>query len=338
MIHNRGYVDIKYFILDEMCMYIELYSERTGYIFQMYIPSKYEFKMEEGKNVYKIKLIDDRGDDDAENIEEAYGDSIKLDPHKNEDIEEHLELQYKKDITLKDISRQDRHQLDGTYKQLRRLRQLVQNINYKLSISYKNYLCVIRRSDDIECYLVKHHPKHDTKRLYVVTDLEVFHEKADQMETDVSKIQSELYRILEKNQSQHSQVIDSILENKDKIISVSNRIKERRQMYESYTKRLETMMQQLIKKEEFLQDEMKRLSHNSPYTNITNEMATSTAKSKIEAELFEIAELKKEISKYLNMIKDDRSNLLLKIDVDLFENTVMISKMLKNFEEIGNFL
>ena len=83
---------------------------------------------------------------------------------------------------------------------------------------------------------------------------------------------------------------------------------------------------------------MKRLSHNSPYTNITNEMATSTAKSKIEAELFEIAELKKEISKYLNMIKDDRSNLLLKIDVDLFENTVMISKMLKNFEEIGNFL
>ena len=336
LLAKLGYVDVRYFAFEGFCFYIELLSLKTSELFLLYIPSKYKFRIDEGGNVYKLKLLT-TGVDNTDEAELAYEEKIKLDPHKSENMDEHLETQYKHEINLKDVSKDDLKQIDSIKKQLKRLKYCIQNIDYRIAITYKNYFCIVRRSDDIECYMIKRSPKGDNKKFYVTTDLEMLYNKADQIDHDITHIQFEMYKLLEKNQSLHSKVIDSILENKNNVLNVSNKMKQKREMYQSYTERLQNLLNDLIKTEEFKYGEIQALSHNNPFNFDTN-IELVNKKSKLESDIFEINEIKKDISRYLNYIKQERENILLSIDDILFDNTVMIDSMLKNFESLKVFL
>lgn len=335
-LNKLGYVIIKIYTEKECCLYIELFSKKTSDLFLVYIPSNFEFKMTEGGNVYKVKLIRDV-DATEDNGELVYNGKIHLDPTKQDDMDEHLNNQYKHDISLKDIAKNDLLEIKSIYKQLKRLKYCIQNINYKIGIVYKNYLCVIRRQGTIECFIVKQHPKSDTKKLYILTDLDQIYKNSDQLEHDVKVVQTQLYKLLEQNQSLHSRVIDTIMENKSDVIAISEKMKETRNLYERRTTRLQKMLDNLIKVEEFKFDEIKRLSHNSPYSNIADDLGNANLRGTLEADLHEINNIKMDISRYLNMIKDKREDILLSCDDILYDNTLMFDTMLGNFTKLKKY-
>ena len=338
LLSQLGYVDIRYFIYEGYCFYIECSSLKTSEIFMVYIPSKYKFKMNESGNAYKVKLLTDNYDMNEE-AEMVYEEKINLEPHKTENMNEHLETQYRHTINLKDISKDDRKELDSIQKQLKRFKYCIQNIDYRIAITYKNYLCVIRRGDDysIECYQIKRSPKGDNKKFYVTTDLEMLYNRSDQLAHDITHIQFQMYKLLEKNQSLHARVVDSILQNKNNVLSVAEKMKEKREKYEKHTNRLQNLLNSLIKAEEFKFDEIQRLNHNYPY-HLDNDLEITNKKTRLEQDIMEINDIKKQISYYLNMIKEQREDILLSIDDILFDNTVMIDSMLKNFESLKKFV
>ena len=53
----KGFIPNKFFVMHNVCVYIEVISINNADIFFLYIPSKYEFIIN-GSNTHKIKYID----------------------------------------------------------------------------------------------------------------------------------------------------------------------------------------------------------------------------------------------------------------------------------------
>ena len=183
---SKGFVVINYFELDEACFYIELFAVKTADTFLMYIPSKYNFPITNGTNSFKIKYLDiDNADNVPDeyavkqedvDIEDTYGNTnIELSADKK-NMEEELENNYKRPISLRDISGNDTLTLKAIHRQLRRFKYCVQNLKYKLAVIYKNYICAIRRDDSIDFFSVKNYPRNDSKKLMIIIDLETFYD------------------------------------------------------------------------------------------------------------------------------------------------------------------
>src|SRR3990167_11399650 len=210
---SKGFIPNTLFILDNLVFYIELVSISDATKFLLYIPSKYEFVADKSSQSYKIKYIDLEGKESIteeyagspEDISTVYGNTnINVSPDKSEKIEDHLEDNYKRPISLSDISPEDTVDIKAIYRQVRRLKYCVQNIKYKAGILFKNYICAIRRDDSIDCFYIKHYDRRDTDQLFVITDLEILYEKSEKLLSDVKVVRDSILNILNNNQGYHT--------------------------------------------------------------------------------------------------------------------------------------
>ena len=159
LLANKGLLIKKIFMIEELCVYLELLSTSNAEICMLYIPSKYEIKINRKENVHTLHYLDVdengniaqdyAGELDNFDLEKKYDEvEIDLDPiDKKQDIEERLEENYNHPVSLKDISKTDKKMLREVFRQLRRLKFCVQSIRYKICIMFKNYICCIRRDN-----------------------------------------------------------------------------------------------------------------------------------------------------------------------------------------------
>jgi hypothetical protein len=334
-LNSLGYNDVSYFTENDYCCFIEVASEKTSISFVVYLPSKYKLKMVSENNVYPMKLLDlDNANTDI--TENVYGDGvINIPPTEKDEMNEHLETLYKKDITLKNMNDSDNKELLSIHSQLNRLKLCTQRISYKISIIYKNFFSVIRRDDTVECYQIKHFPRNPMKKMYIVVDLDTLYKKPEQIDFDISTVQSEISKLLERNQQNHSTIIDSIIDNKADITAISNQMKLNRKNYENYIERLTNLIEGFNLFEIEQTTEITRLNNIITSNNDTDMMKKKFA---IEQKLDRVGKIKSDVFKFLNGLKSERENVLLSIDDILFSNTVMIDGMFKNFKQLKKYM
>jgi predicted DNA-binding protein YlxM (UPF0122 family) len=349
LLASKGFVSTKFFELDGSCFYIELYSIQTADTFLLYIPSKYTFQFTDEPNVFKIKYLEMSGADNITdeyamkqedlNIEDIYGDTnIEL-PHGKQNLEQNLENYYKHPITLKDISNEDTMVLKAIYRQIKRFKYCVQNLKYKLSILYKNYICAIRRDDSIDCFSIKNYPRDNFKKLLIIVDLETFYEKSEKLIDDVQIVRDSIYKLLEKNQGTHSRVITKILENKKEIVIIPDQLEKKKAIYNKMTQELFLMLNKMTLTEQKIQAELDLLlQSNDQGTNIQHDITKAHQKAKLDKELDKINSIKSEIGKNIVSIREKRENKILGIDKISFDNAVMLDVMLKNFSKLKTIL
>jgi hypothetical protein len=343
---SKGFVPNKYFIIDGSCFYIELFCLKTADIFLLYIPSKYDIRVRPDSNVYKIKYIDMGSSDnltdeyagkpDNLDIENAYGNmQVHLSPDKDK-MEEHLESNYRHAISLNDISKDDTTDLKGVYRQLKRLKYCVQNLKYKLAIIFKNYLCSIRRDDSIDCFAVKNYPREDCKQLLVIIDLETFYEKNEKLVEDIYVVRQSIYRVLERNQNMHGQVMEKIMENRKDIISIPQLVEIKKNKYDAMITQLEEMLKIMSEAEKKVMDQLYELKQNNT-DGLQNDIDRVHHKSRLEKELDKINSIRGSISKHMFILREKRENAILSVDKIMFDNTVMFDSMVKNFAKLKDF-
>jgi hypothetical protein len=341
---DKGFIPNKYFIMDGVVFYIELFSIATADIFLLYIPSKYNFSIKD-ENTYKIRYInmgetDTLADEyagvpDSINIEQAYGNAnIHLSPDKDH-IEKDLENYYKEPITLKEISKDDVIALRSLYRQVHRLAYCVQNIKYKVGIIYKNYICAIRRDDSINCFAIKHYSREEVKKLVVIVDLETFYEKNEKLTDDIHTVKDSIYRILEKNQTVHSVVLDKIIENKKDIANIPQHTELKKQEYALMMGELETMLKTMIEAEKNILAELHGLENKNE--GLQNDITKAHNRARLEAELGKINSIKAEIAKNIIILRDKRETAVLDVDKLMFDSTVMLNGIIKNFAKLKDF-
>ena len=144
-ISTRGLIIKKIFTINNEAVYLELFNINNAETFMIYIPSKYTIKARDRSNVYKLKYLELSEDDQDEinnyDAEKDY-DEIDLSPEKinSDELESKLKENYNKPITLNSLSKTDVENIKDVYNQLSRLQFCVQNIKYKISIIYKNFI------------------------------------------------------------------------------------------------------------------------------------------------------------------------------------------------------
>ena len=227
LIGSYGFQVKTVFTIDEYIVYMEILSTKDTNSFLLYIPSKFNIKPEKGDNVYKLKYIDI---ETPENIVDKYAEDpdkneikndyeeVNIETQNTDDLEHSLNENYNRDILLKDINKNDKDILKDIFRQLNRFKFCVQNIKYKMSILYKNYLCSIKRDDTIECYYIKNFPTQKSRRFYISTDLKSMYESIDNVMNDVKTVKDSIYKILNQNQVKHTKVLNNMLENKEKLL------------------------------------------------------------------------------------------------------------------------
>lgn len=348
----KGFVPTRYFVIHEVIVYMEIISITDADTFLLYIPSKYKFVAKKGSNVYKVKYVDIdetedntadafAGEPDEHEVENSYEEiDINMSPTvKGNNIAPHLEENYKRAITLKDISTEDSKELKDIFRQLKRLRFCVQNVKYKIAIIYKHFLCSIKRDDSIECYAIKKYRGKDLKKLFVTADLELVYEKMDSLLLNMGTIRKGLYHILDKNHFTHSRTLQRLLEEKSNIVEFSDNAYAKKVKYEKHLKDASDMLDALNKSEKNIIGQIYEI--NEKYNNhglkgLHNDIEKSHQVSKLNSELNDIQKIKEDLVKTIFELKAKREDTMLTVDKIMFDNSVMLECVLRNFKDLGS--
>lgn len=342
---EKGYIPTRYYIMDSAVFFIELFSAKTSDLFLLYIPSKYEFTVTgEERGVFKLRYInmastDNRADEyaGAVDAEEVYGSMQVggISPG-HDDMENQLESRYKKDISLRDISNEDAKDLKAIFRQVRRLRFCVQNLKYKLAIQFKNYLCAVRRDDSVECFDIKHGQRLETKKLFVIVDLETLYDRGEKLFEDLHAVRQGVYNILDKNQVAHTETFHKIMHNKKDILQIPSLAEAKKSIYEELAVKTEQMFVDITAAERKIIEELYELD-NTHTSGMNTDITIAHNRTKLQQELDKIATIKKEIAKTLSYLREKRENSILNIDKINFDNAVMFDCMIKNFAKLKDF-
>ena len=346
---NKGLLPKKFFVMNDLLIYLEVFCIFNADSFILYIPSKYEIAIGSGENIYKIRFIDISedgyipsdyaGEPDNFDIEQQY-DKIDIDNdiNNNNDMAKYLEENYNNPISLKDINKSDKLQLREIFRQLRRLKFCVQGLKYKISIMFKDYLCCIRRDDTFEGFIAPNFKGSLEMKLMISLDLETLYEKLDSLSLDIKTVRKGIYRVLDKNQTKNLHNLQKILEQKNDLAIFSDIVLKKKKKYSEYLDRMEQLLSDLGKSEKRIVEKIiniqERYSNDTSIKGLHSDIEKSHQVSKLESELSKINLVKQELVENILNIKTKHEDLSLKVDKIFFENIVMIDAIIKNFFEL----
>jgi hypothetical protein len=344
----RGFVPKRYFVIHNVCAFVEVVDMKNASTFILSIPSKYKFKLKDANGIYSIKYIDIESDSCiAEDYGGELGQSELEDKYleieltnkllrkrdeKNENITSALEDGYKRPISLKDLSREDKNDIKDIVRQLRRLKFCVQNISYKVGICYLNYLCVIDKDQKIECFHIKHFPRLLMRRLFISVDLRLFYENMDiRLTQDITDIQNGISKVFDKNQESHEKTLFRILEEQKKIEGYSQNIFNKKREYAQYINEFVNLLNHLNLSEKALIEKIKSLDKNTNGRVETN-VNILYQKNKLQNELTNLNNTRKNVTKNITELRAKHEDVLLKVDKVMFDNLVMLNAIIKSLE------
>lgn len=325
IILSKGWIPIRYFVMDGLCYYIEMLHSQTLESSLMYISSKYKFPMEKGGNVFKIKYADIE-DGEIEGVG-GEGEGIVLSPDKKTTIAEYIEGYYDQPIKLKHMSVQESVVIRTTCKQLIRIRKAVQHLKYKVAVFYKNYICSIKKDNEIDVYTVKHFIESEDKRISIIFDLETFYNNFERIHSDVISVKKGIYNLLEKNQSLYSRILDKLSESKQETLNITQKAKAKLRIYEQQIEKIESVIPILNEEERKLTEQINESYHQASFDSMSY-------KSSLDNQLYQLRKNKDDIINDLSILRSKRENLLMNVDRVFFENSVMFDKILKNFSSL----
>jgi len=355
LLASKGFVCKTFFTYEGFCVYIEVFSVQNASSFMLYISPRYEMKIEERENVYEIKYMEiSREDENITNfyanepddvdIEEFYNSNeINFNNYnqQNSNLEKLLMEDYNKELSIKDINKDDTQNLKDIFRQLNRFMYCVQNIKYKLTIVYKNYLCSITKDNELDCFLILNYPRTDQRKLYIYIDLKTLYVKMETFVNDIRTVKDGIYKLLNQNQIKHTKVLNDMMEQKITVLQYSERVQIKKEELSVYICEFETLLQNLSENEKALYEKLDKVrGKNSEYgiKGLHDDIEKSHLIAHYESELEKIQGVKQEIIDNIIKLKTEQENITLKMDKILFDNSIMINEISKNFLKLAEII
>ena len=343
IIAEKGYKIIKYLISQQSCFLIHVIHLVDYTELLIYITSEYDFKMNEGHNTYSIDEINlnENKTKEVENMTESQYEKITPNINTDKDIENELDKGYISAITINDFETLDditKKEVNDIYIQLSRLKNCVSEIKYKLSILHKNYICLIRRNNDVECYVINNLSNKKCNQLVVVIDVETFYEyTTEKIKDNTLNVLNSIFNVLNKNQELQEKLLKKFLEEKNDCIKYTQHIKKKTDKYTNYIIELECMLTISQESETKILDCITNinLKHNNvSIKGLHKDIEKTHEVAKQEKELEKIQKIKNDIITTIEEIKSNRDETLLKNDNILFNNIVFFNKISNNLQNI----
>lgn len=345
---SKEFITKSFFTFEGTCNFIEVVNINTTDTLFIYINESYELDVSKKQDVFKLKLIDTDDDSFEDDIKDKYTrepdnidieknyEEIDISENKRENMEEFLEDNYKKELSIRDINKEDISRLKEISRQLKRMRFCVQTIKYKLCIVYKNYLCVINIENEIELYQIRNYEGEDMRNLYVSIDLENLYNNIATVNSDITNIRNGLYNIFDKNQRKHLTNFERMITEGQSIFMYIEKLNQKKIQYEDYLGKLygmiDTINQSEKEKLEMIQGIRDEYDSKG---GIHTDIQKSHIVAKYEAEITEIKSTKHKIVKNIFNIRNKLDDMVLYTDKVFFDNLVMIDAIIKNINSLN---
>lgn len=354
LLASKGFIPRKFFTLDDYCIYIEALSVSNGSSFMLYISSRYELKVTDREHIYRLKFMEMNPDEtvisnyasepDNVDIEKYYNDNdIELTTEKfTDDLEKKLKDNYNRPLLLKDLSKEDNKNLKDIFRQMQRFMFCVQNVKYKLSIYYKNYLCSITKDDELDCFMIYDFPKSENQQLLIYVDLKTFYAKLESVTDDIVIMKDGIHRLLDQNQLKHSKLLSEMLEQRIAILQVSDIVSKKKGELHIFIKEFEECLKKINNSEKELLDKVQEIK--TTYTDMSSvkgihyDIEKSHMLAHYDKEIKNVSKIKQEIIDNIIDLRSKYENITLKMDRILFDNSVMINEISKNFSKLTEFI
>ena len=335
---NNGFIPKQYFI-DYYLKYILVFNTKNNDIFLVKINKKFKFKINLDDNVVIIKEIKVLNKYIQEHNEVDINEMYNTVNLKQEDnIEKHLEDNY--EISIK-IENNDNPILQQIFRQIKRLKFCVKNINYKITIFYNKYICTLD-NDNIKFYIRSNKYTNLNNYLSFMLNIDInnLYKNLANISYESYEVKKNIYKILRKNHTTNKfHLVSNLKKNTDLITNKGNKILKSHKNSIKYLEELESFMNKLENTEKIIKKQIKKTKETFEYktklSNNNNSFLTEIKNDKSikikENELFQITIIKKEIFELIYQIKTNYEHSLLRLDSIMFDNTVMLNSINKNF-------
>ena len=215
---------------------------------------------------------------------------------------------YKSEININNTRSKDNEEVKCLFRQMKRLKYSVENLDYKLVIMYKTYLCAISRDNQISCYFIKNFNTADNiKTILVSADLEMLFNKNMRIHNELTQVKSGIQKIINKNYITNTKYIAELVNKNININNINNVIMGKKKNLDKIYNQINTLLENVKNKEKTVRN-----------TTNNQELLEKILKSKAKL----IIEINKIISK--------KDNLMLLYDKIFFDNIIMLDKISKN--------
>ena len=357
-LRQKEFTIITYYILDEYIVYIKVLGMQSFNQYIIYIPSKYEIKIEnislinDSIDVHRLKSIDlsteiNTGSNNIlenytsaaekdEQIDRIYGNiNIFSIPTESEELETNLIENYDQPIVLKNLTKyRSQNDIKNIINQLTRLRNCTKNIRYKLSIFYKNYIYSISRNDEIDTYILENYTGMDKRQIFVILDLEILYSKnTDDIHFDLKNVQEQIFKVLNQNQVNNITLLNNMM--KKDILSHSNDINNKIENMSKHVSELQNMLTKLKESEKIIIAKIDTINDDYEIKRDFHSDVEKTHKiNSLERELHGIDKLMTKVNNNLQELKIHQDDLILRTDQIIFDNSIMIHSIINNFEKM----
>lgn len=327
MLSNYGYIIYRIFGRDNMCEYIEVVSMNWTDFFCIYV-DEYDIpcgnvleleKIQEeeiqpsrpSQNIEDDRIIQDsiveNTEEEMEMINENYTDiSIRDVDLTNPNAERELEKSYSTTIDVKDSKELNYKNVAEHIRQLKRLNRCVEDIDYNLAIYTKRYF-IVSSGNRVKAYYIKKADYSESSRILIVTTFENMVYNVETIYDNILFIKNGLYRTFKKTQSNFIKALSP-----------------------------------LFNINEFIYDSLSNIHIlEENVSKFTNFLEIAKRKSEVLKEVKETNEYEESKSDIVQTILNNRikyETLLLKLDKVLFENAVMMTRILKNFNKLNEII
>ena len=340
---SRGFFAHSFFKIFDECAFIEIVSINTADTYMLYIPSKYNFTVPDKlPNVYDLKeielnsskdVVEEYGEKpDPLDVEKEY-EEINL-PYKGlkegEKLDELLEQKYKKTIYLHELDHPENIDIKCIHRQLQRLRFCVQNLEYRLVIMYKCYLCFLHTPDSVDVFYIRRFPSKKGRHLLITIDLEMLYNNIESTDIELEQVTHGIEKILDKNQSYHVKNLNNLITNRENLTKSVDLILAKKGTLKGYLQHFTSLFVIIRENEKVHKQKMNELVKAKE--SLHGDIEYSHQKYKLEKERQKLEKVKHQLIKQITNLKMKNSNITLTIDKILFDNTILLDRIFKNLE------
>ena len=336
---KKDFIPRKYFRFEGNCIFLEMVSLSSGVTTMLYIPSRFVIPLSPGENVIEVELIDTEDMDPnaydrnpLSNPEDTYQpiDVIPSNDHGN--TEEMLQLKYKKAIELKSGKTKNTNVLKEIIRQLNRLQYCVEGLPYDITIYQNNYL-VYMRNGEPDCYVIKEKLYNNARNLRVTTPLQLIYERANTMDHETSQVVKGIQKILDKNMRSHAKFLDQLITRKGNLLNFASLMNRKKMEYDQLINKYKGLLEKLDLQEKDIKLRRKKFADLGG-GGFDSELNRSQVRAGFERKLQHCLVVKQKIIDKMIVIQSASESLSLQADKILYDNSIMMDKIFKNFSKL----
>ena len=333
---TKDFIPRKFFRYDGNCIFLEIVSLSLGVTSMIYVPSRFTIPISPGENVIELELVeledlepDAYNKDPMRSPEDTYSSVDLTLGNGNGSAEELLQLKYKKAIELKSGKNTNPSILKDIVRQLKRLQHCVEGLPYDLIVYQNNYM-VYMRNEEPDCYIFKEGNFSTARSLRVVTPMNLIYERGDLMNSETAQIAAGIQKILDKNMISHAKFLDELVSRKGNLLNFASLMNKKKISYDTLLDKYKGLLGKLDDEEKEVKNQRKKFSAlDDP--GFDSELNRGQVRAGFERKLQHFLIVKQKIIDNIISIQTSSESLSLQADKILYDNSVMMDKIFKNF-------